>query len=190
MEENEIWKDIYEYEGLYQVSNFGNVRSLPRNKVKGKLLNQEKTRNNYLRVSLSKDGKTQHMLVHRLVAYAFIPNDDLFKTDINHIDENTMNNNVNNLEWCDKVYNNNYGSRKDKASKSLTNRKDESKRVAQYSLDGKLLKIWPSVKEITRNFKTCERSITNCCNGGHFDKRRNKFVNVSQSNGFIWKYVE
>lgn len=104
----EIWKDICFYEGYYQVSNLGNVRSLPRvikyryghdRFYPGKVLLTETTKDNYQRVVLSKEGKTVRYMVHRLVALAFIPNKGN-KTMVNHIDGNKSNNVATNLEWC------------------------------------------------------------------------------------------
>ena len=97
----EIYKDITGYEGLYQVSNLGNVKSIARATTKGGLLSQESTKSKeavYKRVSLSKNGVITRFLVHRLVAEAFIPNYDN-KPQVNHIDNNTTNNSVTNLEW-------------------------------------------------------------------------------------------
>ena len=106
----EIWKDINEYEGFYQVSNLGNIKSLKRTAnhkcggtmvVKEKILKQEVVKGNYRRIRLSKHGKTKRFLVHRLVAIAFI-NIDENRTFVNHIDKNPSNNNLNNLEWVNK----------------------------------------------------------------------------------------
>nr|DAQ31525.1 MAG TPA: homing endonuclease [Caudoviricetes sp.] len=121
----EIWKDIEGYEGLYQVSNFGRVKSLDRyvlrNEntlfVKGIVLSQLNNRG-YLTVRLCNSGKYKNYLVHKLVANAFIHNDNNY-SEINHIDENKHNNYVDNLEWCDRKYNVNYGSRADKFSNSM-----------------------------------------------------------------------
>ena len=109
----EDWKDIPGYEGLYVVSNNGrvmNVRS-------GRVL---KVFDNYLGykiVSLCRSGKQKTFSVHRLVAEAFIKNPDNLR-EVNHKDEDKSNNNVDNLEWCDRKYNVNYGSRMDKVRKT------------------------------------------------------------------------
>lgn len=93
--QNEIWKDIEGYENLYQISNYGRVKSIIRNKIK----HYETNHNGYLRVNLCKKRKIEHKRVHRLVAEAFIPNPQNLP-QINHKDGNKLNNCVNNLEWC------------------------------------------------------------------------------------------
>lgn len=99
----EIWKDIDGYDGYYQVSNMGNVR----NAAKSKPLKQQKSRNGYLTVSLTKNNKITTYRVHRLVASAFIPNPGN-KPSVNHIDCNPLNNKVENLEWCTAQENSNW----------------------------------------------------------------------------------
>ena len=114
----EIWKDIKGYEGLYQVSNYGRIKTLinfnSKHSYSKKELKERKEKilkehecNGYLRVTLSKKQKSKHYRVHRLVAQAFIPNPEN-KPQINHKDNNRKNNNVNNLEWCTALYNNRY----------------------------------------------------------------------------------
>ena len=100
--EMEIWKDVEGYEGLYEVSNFGNVK-----RIGGKILKQEITKKGRCLVKLSKEGKTKKYQVHVLVAKHFIDN-PYFYDCVNHIDENPRNNNANNLEWCTSWYNNCY----------------------------------------------------------------------------------
>ena len=103
---DEIWKDIKDYEGLYQISNYGNVKSLPKERrnrrgvyiQKEKLLSLTNTSTGYKKVELVKDGKRKGFKVHRLVAQAFIPNPDE-KPQVNHIDGDKTNNYVDNLEW-------------------------------------------------------------------------------------------
>lgn len=115
----EIWKDIAGYEGLYQVSNVGRVRSLKRsvfvrNRNKYKTLKGSiktgcyELKNGYHVVSLYKDGIGKRFFTHRLVAVAFLEN-PLNLPQVNHKDENKKNNSVDNLEWCDAKYNTNYG---------------------------------------------------------------------------------
>lgn len=97
---NVVWIPIKNYEGLYEISNAGEVKSLR----SGNLLKQSKTTTGYKKVELYKGGRKRSMKVHRLVGIAFLPNEGN-KPIINHIDGNPINNNVNNLEWCDQKYN-------------------------------------------------------------------------------------
>lgn len=105
----EIWKPIVGYEGLYEVSSLGRVKSLARNTTSGKVLRQTKDHCGYYRCTLTKDGVQKVHRVHRLVGIAFIKNNECFPF-INHKDENKENNHVDNLEWCDAKYNLNYGN--------------------------------------------------------------------------------
>lgn len=125
----EEWKDIKGYEGLYQVSNLGRVRSLSRYVkhrtiyiLKGKLLKQRTRGKGYLAVTLCKNSKLKHYYVHRLVAEAFIPNPNNLP-QVNHKDENKSNNCVDNLEWCDDKYNTNYGTRNERHSMAIKKRR-------------------------------------------------------------------
>lgn len=127
MSDFEIWKDIEGYEGLYQVSNLGRVKNLKRidaheHELQGRILKPCKTKNGYLHVNLSKDGKTQSYYVHRLVATAFIENPNNYK-EVNHIDEKPINNELSNLEWCDRKYNCNFGTRNKRKGESMRGEK-------------------------------------------------------------------
>ena len=102
----ERWKPIFGYDGMYEVSSLGRVRSLKFGKVR--VLRPGKHRQGYLQVDLCKDGKVNRFLVHRLVAQAFIPNDNILNTEINHRNEDKEDNKVSNLEYCDRRYNNTY----------------------------------------------------------------------------------
>lgn len=106
----EVWKDIQRFEGHYQVSSFGQIKSLPRYRkqrlgclalIKGRIMSLKTTNCGYKTVNLCKDDVTIHPSVHRLVASAFIPNLDN-KPTVNHIDADKNNNKVSNLEWSSK----------------------------------------------------------------------------------------
>lgn len=206
--QEEIWKDIIGFEGLYQVSNLGRVRGVERcinwrgskKIIKGCIKAQIYDKRGYPKVGLSKDGKYEVLLVHRLVAKAFIPIPDELKQyigtrnlQVNHKDEVKTNNCVYNLEWCTNEYNYHYGTRiervREKNKISQKNHPKKSKRINQFSLDNKFIKTWPSIKECERNGYN-RGNISTCLNGGYFDKRRKKFVNITQANGFIWKYAD
>ena len=114
----EEWRPIEGYEGLYEVSNTGRVRSLDKydsmNRfLRGRILRLFTDGLGYLRAQLYSNSKRKSFLVHRLVAQAFIPNPDNLP-QVNHRDENPSNDNVDNLEWCDGKYNVNYGTRIDR----------------------------------------------------------------------------
>ena len=159
----EQWKDIKGYEGLYQVSNLGRVKTIKTNKIR-KL---EKVRSGYLRVMLCKNNKSERFLVHRLVAEAFISNPNSLP-EVNHKDENKLNNNVENLEWCTAKYNNSYG-------KGALAR---NQRVIQYDLQGNAIKIWESIKEASEELGVSQEGISACCRGIH-----------KTSGGYAWTYA-
>lgn len=100
---NEKWKDIFGYDGMYQVSDLGRVRS--RKRGEWKVMRTGKNHKGYLQLALCKDGKQKSFYVHRLVANAFIPNNDKTKNEINHINEIKTDNRASNIEWCDRSYN-------------------------------------------------------------------------------------
>lgn len=114
MSKDEIWRDVHGYEGLYKVSNKGNVRSVDRinhigRKYSGRMLRSAYDKDGYLQVALCKNGKMKTKKIHRLVAETFIPNPNGF-SEVNHKDEIKTNNYVENLEWCTRKYNVNYGT--------------------------------------------------------------------------------
>ena len=186
----EVWKDIKGYEGKYQVSNLGNVKSLTRKNtrgitVNGRIMKQETTKLGYKRVQFingSRKNKS-HKLVHKLVAEAFIPNPNNYPC-INHKDENKKNNFVfinpygpvdfekSNLEWCDHQYNNTYGNRIEKMVKK------HFKSVEQYDLNMNLICVYESLVEAGEKTNTFPNAISNCCNGRY-----------KTAGGYIWKFV-
>ncbi|WP_366942566.1 NUMOD4 domain-containing protein [uncultured Thomasclavelia sp.] len=111
-----MWKDVKNYEGLYLVSNLGRIKSVRKNKILSPFIN---TRGRY-QIRFKVNGKITRPFVHRLVAEAFIPNPHNYP-EINHKDENKLNNEISNLEWCTTKYNANYGTRNKRISE--TNRK-------------------------------------------------------------------
>ena len=153
--ENEIWRNISGYPG-YQVSNKGRVKSLNYSRTKKeKILKPKKRSDGYLQVCIYKYGIKKFILIHRLVAYAFVQNESLFYNEINHIDECKTNNCASNLQWCDHIYNINFGSHNERMAKS------KSKPVICIETG----KIYPSTIEIERQLGFSNANISRCCNG-------------------------
>lgn len=188
----EEWRDIQGYEGYYQVSNLGRVRSLDRYKswmgtkafVKGRILKGGKNQKGYRQVLLSKDGKSIAYIVHRLVAQAFIHNPNNLPF-INHKDEVKDNNNVDNLEWCDNVYNCNYGTaQKRRVEKHL-------KPVLQYTLDGEFVKEYKSITEASQQTGIKCYNISRCCNVSFSKSPINgKYYQCKSAGGYKWVHKE
>ena len=164
----EIWKDKKDYEGHYQVSNCGRVKSIKFGKER--ILKPKKDKYGYLHVNLYKNSKRKDFLVHRLVAEAFLDNPNNLPL-VNHKDENPSNNFSTNLEWCTHEYNINYGTSQQRKSLKL------SKPVGQYSLDNKLIKTYPSINECGRNGYNYGH-VAECCRG---ERKSHK--------GYIWKFL-
>lgn len=191
----EIWKDIQDYIGLYQVSNQGNVRSVERRVHRNgnttkicrqHLLRPQRQVNGYLFVSLSKDGRVKQYLIHRLVAKAFIPGGG----EVNHIDENKENNCAANLEWVSHKYNANYGTAIERRTKNsdfsgsnnpMFGRKGKnnphSKPVKQFDTDGNYIQEYESVKIAGQKTNTNPSGISGCAKG-----------RLRTCGGFVWKY--
>ena len=160
---NEEWRAIKGYEGLYEVSNLGRVRSLDRyidaisrygtpmhRFCRGCILKESKHKKGYRFVRLCNSGDCKNQSIHRLVAQAFIPNPDNIP-QVNHKDENKDNNRADNLEWCDALYNTNYGTGK--------YRKTEGYKIAveQLTLDGQHVAYYDSLLAVIKANKSYSR---------------------------------
>lgn len=159
----EIWKPIAGYEGIYEISNLGRVKTLPRTVNNGYVTRHltEKIRLG----SITKDGYRRvnilhkNVLVHRIVAETFLPNPDGL-SDVNHKDENKQNNCVWNLEWCTRDYNNKYGTRGERISNA------NGRPVIQKNLDCKFIQKWKSANEAELYFgNNASSAVSKCCNG-------------------------
>lgn len=183
----EIWKDIQGYEGLYQVSDLGRVKSLERmcpKKNGGAYYHKEKilrlgTRSRkgkgslgYQQVDLSKDSVSKTMSVHRLVAMAFIPNPQNLPL-INHKDENPRNNKANNLEWCNDSYNQSYGTLPERRKQTCT------KPIVMCDKEGNELRTFISISEAGRVMGINISNVVNCL-------KKNK----KTAYGYTWRYKE
>lgn len=164
----EIWKDIEGYEGLYQVSSEGRVKSLNYNRTgEEKIMKGTKNNKDYFTVSLCKEGKTKTFSIHRLVATAFLPNPNNLP-QVNHRNEDKTDNRVENLEYCDSKYNNNYGTRNERISKP----------ILQFNLDGEFIKKWDGAREVERELGFNHGDISTCCRG-----------KIKTAYGFVWMYA-
>ena len=192
----EIWKDIEGFEGLYQVSNMGRVKSLERIKWNGRdyckiperIRKPQNNGNGYLYVMLWKDGKGKKYLVHRLVASVFCENPHGY-TEVNHLDECKTNNCADNLEWCSRQYNLTYNGRAKKVGKKAGEKlrgrkqseeciKKRSKPVYSINKVSGLITYWNSAKEASRALGINYGNISTCCKG-----KRNS------AGGFYWMFA-
>lgn len=144
--------------------------------IKTKRIKSQQIYNGYKYVQLYKNGKGKMLLVHRLVAEAFIPNPNSFPC-VNHIDENKENNTVENLEWCTYEYNNHYG----KGQPTIRAVQARKKAVGQYSMDGVLLAIYESVSEAQRITGINQTNISRCC------LKRKWFKSAG---GYVWRFAD
>ena len=180
----EIWKDIKGYEGLYQVSNLGRVKSLSKEflvsnqyckttkcrKTKERILKPQLDKYGYYRVTLCKDGKKYLKQIHRLVALTFLTNPHELPL-VNHKNEIKTDNRSCNLEFCTSSYNQNYGTIKERISVA------QSYDINQYTLGGCFIKKWHGINKASRELKINHANIISCCQG----KRKS-------AGGYIWRY--
>ena len=185
----EEWRPVVGYEGLYEVSDWGNVKSVDRvveclhlgkypikRHLNSKIMKQYLDYDRYCRVSLSIDGYRHLYGVHRLVAEAFIPNPDN-KPCVDHINSNRADNKVENLRWYSVLLNNSTEHARQAKSKAARLRQDNKKQIAQITLDGEIVKIWECGYRIEEELGFDHSSIIRVCKGQQ-----------DTSYGFKWKY--
>ena len=187
----EIWKDIKGYEGRYQVSNYGKVKSLTRKvdtfngqrTIEGKILKPLITNTGYFRVDLKQHQKHNYISIHRLVAETFIPNPNNYPI-INHKDGNPKNNQIDNLEWCSQSYNVKYAYTHGNAKPTpgcfkKGNIPHNLTKVNQYDLEGNYIQTFNSIKLAAKSINKSPTGISNCLN--HCS---------NTCGGYIWKYTD
>lgn len=170
----EVWKDVVGYEGLYQVSNLGRVKSMRKSWAshgeKEHIMRPTKTKGyEYLKLR-GNDGVDKSTPVHRLVALAFIPNPNGYKC-VNHKDENKLNNNVENLEWCTLAYNFNYGTARTRQGITY------GKPIEQLTVDGLVIANYCSAEVASKLTGIDSSSIHKCCN-----------CKRESAGGYCWNY--
>lgn len=157
----------------YEVSDTGLIRNSKTGTIRKAHINAS----GYFALNFVRDGLRKNFRIHRLVAEAFIPNTNNYPC-INHKDENKLNNNVDNLEWCTYKYNNNYGDKNIRSAQKL------SKPIIQYDTDLNFIKEWNSINEASEKLKLGSSHISQCCSGS-INKQGKKYKTVG---GFIWRY--
>lgn len=180
---SEVWKDVDGFEGIYQISNYGRIKALPRDvrtcgngkrHIAEHIVKPIRCKNGYLEANFSIRQKRTVRLLHRVVAQAFIPNPENLP-EVNHKDENIENCRADNLEWCTSKYNANYGSRN---AKMIENR-GNNKPVIQKTKAGEFVKRFASIAEASRETGAFDSAIIKVCNGKQ-----------KTSVGYKWEYTD
>lgn len=189
--EIEIWKDIKGFEGIYQISNMGRLKSF-KNHSEGFILSNKNSKNDYFSVVLTNNllKKKRYARIHRLVAEAFIPNPDPDnKTQINHIDSNKQNNCVDNLEWVTPKENMVHALRHNSnIVKGINNYNKfiKPKTIQQYSLEGKFIKEFCNAVEASKYTGVCSRNILQVASKEEYRQGLMR----RQAGGYVWKFKE
>ena len=186
----EEWRDIKGYEGFYQVSNMGNVRSVTHTVVytdgrvghyEGKLITPNNDKNGYKAVNLSKNGVVNHIDIHRLVAETFLPKDGE-RNVVNHKDGNKHNNTVENLEWVTYSENSKHAVRTGLLNMEpfiIAGSTARKKKIAQINASGKTIKVFDSAVEAARQLGLSTGNISSCAHGIR-----------KTSGGYRWQFVQ
>ena len=184
---NEIWKPVINFEGIYEVSNYGRIRRISYNSNNYKHKNEipyyikcRYDKDGYVRYALCKDGKMKQIFAHREVAKAFIPNPNNYPV-INHKDCNIKNNYVENLEWCTITYNNRYIKKMGRTNYCYGKKHPNSKVVLQYDKQGNFIRSFESTGEVQRILNIPSSMIRSCCNPKNI---------LKTVHGFIFKYQD
>lgn len=180
---DEEWKDIKDFESLYQISNYGRVKSFHNNIGRGIIIRKVRlNKQGYYYCNLCKNNKVITKKIHRLVAENFLKNTKNYIC-VNHIDGDKRNNSVYNLEWCTQSYNSNHayklGLREPWNKGLLGNVNKTTVEVYQYDIDGNFIKSWNCIKDVERILGIQSCNITRACQ----HKRHT-------AGGFVWKYVK
>ncbi|QEE50332.1 hypothetical protein FUA48_12310 [Flavobacterium alkalisoli] len=192
--ENEIWRDVLNYEGCYQISNLGRVKSVERKvkssrsktgyrTIKEKLMTPLLSKYGYYRVHLMKEGKSFIAMVHRLIAEAFIPNPNN-KPQVNHINLIRTDNRIENLEWMTNkenmrhAWDNNSANKEAIKKATIIAQERNKKAVIQYNVNMEIVKTFLSIKDASEECNIRHSNIGMCCSG-----------KIKTAGGFIWKYV-
>lgn len=171
---SEVWKPIPDFPD-YLVSNEGRVKSLARDYKYGShddMILSQNDRRGYKGVTLFRDNYRKYFAVHRLVAEAFIPNPNNLPC-VNHKDENRANNVVSNLEWRDYSYNSNYGTCREKISRSV------SRKVEQLTKSGEVVRVWDSMTQASKSLGVQLSEISKCCEYPHYT-----------AGGYKWRKIQ
>lgn len=179
----EVWKDVVGYEGLYQISDTGKIKSIQRRygnyngMRRERIMKQRPDSRNYINITLCKNGKHKSHWVHRLVAQAFIPNLDN-KHCINHIDNNPSNNSIENLEWCTHKENSQHS-----AIQGRINRGEKNGSVKLKEIDIRF------IRHLRQDFNLTHKQITECLFLSQGIKMDRKSIG-DIINNIIWKHVK
>lgn len=176
----EVWKDIRNYENLYQISNLGNVKSIARKGAfrKDKVLKCSYNKKGYMYVCLCKNCRRKAYRVHRLVAQAFIPNPEN-KPQVNHINGNKKDNSVCNLEWTTNKENSVHAHKNNLVHNPIGKENALSKKVLQFDKENNLMNEWIGMREASRELNIAFSSIWMCCQG-----------RIKTAGGYIWRYSD
>lgn len=191
-EQQEEWRDIKGYEGLYQISSHGRVKSMPRKGSRGGIIKPSFSNSGYLQIHLCKNCEQKTIQIHRLVAIHFLDNPDNLP-EVNHKDECKTNNHVSNLEFCTREYNENYGTKRARCVANHDYKKSailsamhhdyeaisrkRGKPILQMDLNGNIIKRWYGLNAACKALGFSSGNVSAACNGKY-----------KTAYGYKWRY--